>query len=87
MQHIFTRKVISRRDFGGAGLFFMPLLLYNLVALNPELDSGKRMDHIVDTGMAGLPASQERAVGGVDDGIAAQCRNIPLPERDPGIEF
>ena len=42
--------------------------------------AGEGVDGVVDAQMPGNPAAQKRAVRGVDDGVAAQGRDVPAPD-------
>ena len=67
-------------------LLLVALGLHELAAFYPQLHfPGEGVYDIVNAGVAGLPAAEEGAVGGVDDGVAAQGGDIPLPEHQTGV--
>ena len=63
----------------------MALGLHELTAFYPQLHPGEGVYDIVNAGVAGLPAAEEGAVGGVDNGVTAQGGDIPLPEHQTGV--
>jgi hypothetical protein len=42
------------------------------------------MDGVVDAGMQRMPATQAAAVGGIDNGVDLQPRDVTLPEDGDG---
>lgn len=48
----------------------------------PQLDAGVCVYRVVNAAVAGHKAAKQRAVGGVDDGVRRQRRDIALPEAD-----
>ena len=65
--------------------FLVPLGLHNLITGEAELNARIGMDDIVDTGMAGPKASQQRTVGRIYNRSRLQTCDIPLPETDPAV--
>lgn len=76
MQHIPGREIKSRCDFSAANPLLLSLGPDDIIACQPQLDSRISMDHIVNTGMAGMEAAQQPTVGGIDNGIRFQPRYI-----------
>ena len=85
VEHVPAGQVEGRGDLGRAGGLLVALLRHQGVAGQAELDAGAGVDDVVDTGVAGLEAAQQGAVGRVDDGVGLQPGDVPLPEHDPGI--
>ena len=80
MDHIFTRQIEGRGDLRLSGGLRISLLLHNLCAVIPQLDTGIGMDTVIDAFVAGIVAAGHARVGGIDDGIYPQCGDITLPE-------
>ena len=83
VQHIPAGQVKGRRDLGAAGRLLRSLGRHQPGAGRPQLHPGKGVDRIVNAPVAGRKAAEQGAVGGVDDRIALQCRDIALPEVKP----
>ncbi len=66
MNHMPGRQPISAGDFGAAGLAAM-----ERAAFRKKLRSGRAMDRAVHATTA-----EQRGVGGVDDGVDAQARDV-----------
>ena len=73
-------KVIGGRDLRTADRLLVALLSHDLRALQAQLHAGEGVDGVVDAEVPGDPAAQKRAVRGVDDGVAAQGRDVPAPD-------
>ena len=63
MNHIPAGQVVPRRDFRLSGLLFMPLYLHDLRTFFSHLDSGKRMNAVINTGVTWSVAPGHTAVG------------------------
>ena len=85
VQHIAAGKVVGRGDFGLARPLLVALALHQLLAGQPQLHAREGVDGVVDAAMAGHKAAEHLAVGRVDDGVAAQGGDVPLPEIDPRL--
>ena len=72
--------VCSRGYLRPAGRFFPPLPLHLLRAGQPKLHTGPGVNGVVNAAVAGHKTPQHLAVCGVDNGIAAQGCNVPLPQ-------
>ena len=79
VQDVTAGEVIGGRDFGPSRRFLMALCLHDFIAPDAKLDAGQGVNDVVDVGMAGLPASKERAVCRVYDRVAAKRCDVPLP--------
>jgi len=66
------RQAISLRDLGVTGFATV-----QHPAFDGEFGSGSTMDRAVNTA-----ATQQRAIGGVDDGVNAQCRDVGNDDLD-----
>jgi hypothetical protein len=66
MNHMPRRQPVSPGDFGVAGAAAM-----ERAAFGQQLGPGRPMDRAIDAASA-----EQRGVGGVDDGVNAQCRDI-----------
>jgi len=66
MDHMPRRQPITLRDFSVAGLAAM-----ERSAFHQQLRPGRPVDRTIDT-----PAAKQRGVGGVDDGVNAQSRDV-----------
>ena len=73
-------QVVAGRDLRAADGLFVTLLLHDLRALQAQLHAGERVDGVIDAQVAGNPATQKRAVRGVDDDIATQRRDVAAPQ-------
>ena len=80
VKDIAAGKVEGRRDFCFAGGFLMALLFHKTIANISKLHSRRRMDGIVNAGVAWYKTTKEGAVGGIDDAVCGQAGNIALPE-------
>ena len=80
MQHIPAGQVERGCELGLPDGFVMTLLLHLLIQIQPKLHPGKGMDGVVNAAVAGIKAPQQRAVGGVDDGVAAERGDVSAPE-------
>ena len=58
----------------------MSLRLHQLCAGRPKLNTGKRMDRIIDTAMVRAETAKHLTVRGIYDRITFQSGNIALPE-------
>ena len=83
MQYKTAWQVKGRRQLCRPRLLLVSLPLHLFGAGEAELHPGIGVDGIVDTSVIGAEAPEQLAVGGVDNGIAAQGGDIPLPEIDP----
>ena len=66
VNHMPRRQPIAQGDLGAAGLAAM-----ERAALGGKLRSGRAMDRTVHAA-----AAEQGAIGGVDDGVNAQCRDV-----------
>ena len=73
-------QVVGRGDLGPAGGLRVALLGHEGGAVAAELDAGIGVDAVVDAVVAGAVAAGHTGVGGVDDGVAPQGGDVPLPE-------
>ena len=64
----------------------MSLPVYDLRTGKTQLHPGIGVDGVVDTAVVRAVAPGHAAVGGVDDGIAFQGGNVPLPEVQPRLQ-
>ena len=80
IQYLFARPIERRRDLCAARFFLMPLRRHQLCAGRPKLNTGKRMDRIIDTAMVRAEAAKHPAVRGIYDRITFQSGNIALPK-------
>ena len=83
MQDIAAGQVKGRGDLRPAGFLFMPLPPHQFRTGQAELNPGKGVDGIVNAPVTGDKAAQHLAVCRIDDRVAAQGCDIPLPEIDP----
>ena len=79
MNHVFTWQIVGLGDFGLTSRLLVVLLEHQMVAFFSQLNSRSGMDGVVDALVQRMEASQHLAVGGVDDGIHLEARNITLP--------
>ena len=73
-------QVVGRGDLGPAGGLAVALAGHEGGAVAAELHAGIGVDAVVDAVVAGAVAAGHAGVGGVNDGVAAQRGDVPLPE-------
>lgn len=70
---------VVRAGDAGAARRFLPTI-HHLRALGAQLHARVRVYRVVYASVARREASEHPAVGGVDDGVAPQCRDVPAPD-------
>ena len=78
--NIIAWQIVWRRDFSISYRFFMSLCLHKLSAFVTQTNTSKRVNTVVDTAVAWLPAASHSGIGCVDNSTAFQCGNIAFPE-------
>ena len=63
----------------------MPLLVHQLITVQPQLDTALAVNDVVNAGMEGAETAPHAAVGRIDNGIRVQGRYITLPQDQPLI--
>ena len=82
MKNILTGQIESRSQLCRTGLFAVTLPGHLFCTGQPQLDARIGMNAVIDASMARDIAACQASVGRIDDGIAAQGRNISLPKVD-----
>ena len=77
-------QVERRRDFCPPRRLVMPLSLHQLRAGKTELHPREGMNGVVNAAVIRTKAAKQSAVGGIDNGVAPQGGNVPLPEVGTG---
>ena len=82
VQYISARQVVGRCYLCLSRRFGKALLLHYFGAFIAQLHTGKCMNGIVDTAVAGIVTARQLTVGSVDDGVDFQRRDIALPKTE-----
>ena len=85
VDYVLGGQVVSVGDLSVSGWLFMSLRSHDAIALDSQLHARKRVDGIVDAVMTGNPTSKHLAVGGIDDGIDGERRDIAATKQELGI--
>ncbi len=81
MQNKITRQIKARCQLCTPGRLLAALSFHDLIAGKPQLNSRTGMDDVVDTGVAGPEAAQQRAVGCIDNRTCLKPCDIPCQSR------
>ena len=80
MQHIVAGQIERRRNFRLTGGFGIALLFHQFFTGKPQLYARIGMNGVVNAAMVVNIAAGHAGVCRIDDGIATERSNIPLPE-------
>ena len=76
---VFAWQIVRLGDFRLSSRLGMSLFEHDGIAFLAQLHAGSGMDGVVDAPVQWVETTQHLTVGGVDDGVDLQTRNVALP--------